>query len=159
VGIAGARVSREQMPGASNGHPAAIDGFEAGFGGGAVVGGELAVGRFCDKVRVVSKNERCLHLARVVVGMLKDAVGLIAAEARVPIAQKELPVDFVGQLAKQRLHFIAAVAVEQNDLPDAAGDAGMNDIGHEAIERGGIDVHRQREAAHVGLGAVGDCRQ
>ena len=49
--IAGAGVGRQQMPGAGDADPAAIDGVEARLGGRAVVGGELAVGRLGDQVR------------------------------------------------------------------------------------------------------------
>src|SRR5437763_1424090 len=52
MGIAGAGVGGEKMPGTSDGDPAAIDGVEAGLGGGSVVGGELAVGRFSHQMRV-----------------------------------------------------------------------------------------------------------
>ena len=42
--ITHARVSRQQVPGAHNGYPAAINGLKAGFGRFAHVGGQGAVG-------------------------------------------------------------------------------------------------------------------
>src|SRR6185369_2482873 len=69
VGIAGAGVRGEQVPRASDADPTAIDGVESRFGSFAVVGGELAVSRFGDELRIKGENERGFHFAGMIVGM------------------------------------------------------------------------------------------
>lgn len=52
----------------------------------------------------------------MVVGMFEDFGGLIVVQHCVPIAEEKLPIDLVGEFAKERLHFVAAMAIDDTIL-------------------------------------------
>src|SRR6185369_12090839 len=95
-------------------YPTAVDRLEASLGGGACIGGQLAI-LLVDELWKERQAERGFHLASVVFLFLEDLVVDIVQRV-VPVAQEYVRVLLPRQLAEERLHLVAAMAVEQHDL-------------------------------------------
>jgi len=91
----------------------------------------------------------------VVVRLVEQLV-VHVAEYGPPVAQEEVGRAPAVKLAQKPLELVASVAVQEHDLPEAAVDQRVDQIADHRVERGRIEVHRQRELALVGLRAVRD---
>ena len=85
------------------------------------------------KIRKQCAPDEAIHL-------IKD-VEIYIFENFDPACEKDMSIHFIGKFTKQRLHFVAAVAIKQNDLLDTGVDQRMNQIRNKGEQCCGINVH------------------
>ena len=155
--VACARVRGQQVPWPAQRDPAPLDRLEPGRANGAVVRIETAVGTAAHEIGSHRHDDRRLHLARMIVGPVADAVGRVADRPE-PVDEEEMGrgIGRTVQLPEHPLEIVAAVAVQEHDAPDPVVHEARHEVAGDREQRRRHQVEGQPHAGLVRRGAVGN---